>query len=212
MPYKKSPYGRKKRKQRQKDMWRIENTRLKISQEWKSHCHMTVPQRDLAGVVAFIQCESQRIEVCTQIAEERHLPSEQNIAAEVKNKNAYQQQAKKVRCFLVKSRLIQHSQIFAACRLELEYKDKKGGGHLDSPPAQNVQPDALDAKSASGQAGPTIAPCRLGNVHVTPVQFWCVAVKRNVFAPTAAVMVTDALLLKPSGVPLVRVPDLYAEG
>lgn len=70
---------------------------------------MTVPERDLPGVVAFIQCESQRIEVCAQIAEERHLPSEQNIAAEVENKNAYQQQAKKVRCFLVKSRFIQHS-------------------------------------------------------------------------------------------------------
>src|SRR5215831_16504594 len=127
MHNKKSPYGRKKRKQRQKDMWRIENTRLKISQEWKSHCHMTVPERDLAGVVAFIQCESQRIEVCTQIAEERHLPSEQNIAAEVQNKNAYQQQAKKVRRFSVKSRFIQHSSIFAACRFELEYKDKKRG-------------------------------------------------------------------------------------
>ena len=108
MQNKKSPYGRKKRKQRQKDMWRIENTRLKISQEWKSHCHMTVPQRDLSNVVAFIQCESQRIEVCAQIAEERHLPSEQKIAAEAENKNAYQQQSKKVRLFLVKRRFIKH--------------------------------------------------------------------------------------------------------
>src|SRR5262249_60222862 len=61
----------------------------------------------------------------------------------------------------------------------LSTKIKKGGGHLDSPPVQNVHPGALNAKSPYGQAGPTIQPVWLLNVQVTPETVWGVAVKTN---------------------------------
>src|ERR1051325_1645813 len=65
-------------------------------------------------------------------------------------------------------------------------------------------------EQAHGHAGPVTTPLTLSKDQLIPAQFVCVALRTNVFAPTAAsIPVRSALWLYPEGVPLVSAPALY---
>ena len=78
-------YRKEKRQNEENEMGRVKGGRLEVRQQRKPHGHVAIPKRQVSGSVAFKQAMPHRIEVGTEIAEERYLWAEKNVLAEPEN-------------------------------------------------------------------------------------------------------------------------------